>query len=229
MAHITVPDQNPFIEYTATAGQTSFGFDFTFFDATDLRVTQDGVELPQSAFEVTGTSGFEGGYPSGTVVLDSAASAGDIVRIWSETPPVRINDFLEGAGLPARATNTELDKLTARLRDMRLRMQRIPTVSFAADDALDINTMGHLITNEGASGALDVVLPPASAGLRVIAAVVQAFSLNFSTDSTSDLIYDAGSSGDDFASSTVGSIAELVCVSDSIWLVVSKNGNWALS
>ena len=229
MAHITVPDQNPFIEYTATASQTSFAFTFTFFDATDLRVTQDGVELAQSAFEVTGTTGYEGGYPSGIVVLDSAASAGDIIRIWSETPPVRVNDFMEGAGFPARASNTELDKLTARLRDMRLRLQRIPTISKSADDALSISDMGQVFTNEGASGALDITLPDASAGLRIIVAVVQALSLNISTATSTDLIYDAGSSGDDFASSTVGSIAELVCVSDSIWLVVSKNGTWALS
>jgi hypothetical protein len=226
MTHITVPDQNPFIEFAVTSSDDTFDFEFTYFDPTDLRVVIGGVELDQDEFEVIGTAGYEGGYPGGTVTLDTPAE-NTTVRISSQIPPVRINDFLEGAGLPARAVNTELDKATARLRDMRLLQQRIPVVSFGLAHSLVSTDAGQLFTNEGL-GALAYTLPASSAGLRYSFAVVQTATLSVAAVG-GDAIKDGSSSGVTFSAAVIGCIAEIVGTDDGLWLVRSKNGTWSLA
>jgi hypothetical protein len=225
--HITVPDQTPLAEFAVTSSEDTFAFSFTYFDATDLRVSAAGVELSQSEFTVVGDTGYEGGYPSGTVTLDVAV-ANCTVLIWSEMPPVRINDFTEGGGMPARALNTELDRATARLRDMRLRQQRIPTLARATSGALTAAQAGQVWTNQGQSGTMAYTLPQASAGLIFPFAVVAAYTLQIVAHN-GDTIYDATSSGTTLSASAVGCVSELKGTDDGTWMVTSKNGTWALS
>lgn len=227
MVHITVPDQTPLIEYTATAAQTDFAFQFTFFDKSDLRVTVDQIELDQEEFEVAGTSGYEGGYPSGTVILDTGASAGAIVLIWSELKPVRINDFTEGGSMPARAVNTELDRLTARHRDVRLRYRRTPTISAPSDTQLSSIDAGQQWTNKGAGGTRIYTLPPASGGLRYIFSVVEAHILRIVTDpEESDTIYNGSVGATTLESSAIGSSCEIIGTETGTWAVLSSAGTW---
>jgi hypothetical protein len=225
--HVTVPDQSPFISYTVTSAEDEYRIEWTLFDKTDLRVVVGGRELAQNEFEITGDGGYEGGYPGATVTLDVAVS-NTTVRIWSEMPPVRINDFTEGGGFPARALNTELDRATARLRDMRLRMQRTPTLARSTSGALTVAQAGQMWTNEGASGTLAYTLPQASAGLTFSFAVVVAQTLQILSFS-GDTIYDATSSGDTLSASAIGCIIELKGTNEDTWLVASKNGTWAVS
>lgn len=225
--HITVPDQTPFISYTVTGSTSAFRIEWTLFDKTDLRVVVGGAELEQGDFEITGDTGYEGGYPGATVTLDSAV-ANTTVRIWSEMPPVRINDFTEGGGFPARALNTELDRATARLRDMRLRMQRTPTIARATSGALTAAQAGQMFTNEGASTTLAYTLPAASAGLIFPFAVVAAHTLQILTAS-GDTIYDATATGTTLSASAIGSIIEVKGTDADTWIVASKNGTWSLA
>lgn len=225
--HITVPDEEPLKEYDVVVSRSEFPFTFTFFDRDDLRVTVNDRQLDADEYEVTGTTGYEGGYPGGTVTLDVAVTNSS-VRIYSDLPPVRLNDFLEGGGFRATPVNTEIDRLTARQRDTRLRFQRIPTFSDSTDRPLVNADMGALWTNKAASGAIDLTLPPASAGLHVWFAVVNAFALNIVCNAD-DEIDDDGATGTEMLSSTVGSIFHLICVDTGTWVVDSKNGTWALS
>lgn len=225
--HITVPDETPFVEYVVTSSTTDFPFSFTFFDRDDLRVSVDDEELDDADFEVTGTTGYEGGYPGGTVVLDVAVDD-VVVKIWSDIAPVRANDFLEGGGFRATPVNTEYDKLTARQRDTRLRFQRITTLSSSTSASLAATDMGTLRTNKAASGTITYTLPSASSGLHAWFAVVNAYTLNITVDSD-DEIFDDGDSGATMASSTVGSIFHLIGTDNGTWVVDSKNGTWVLS
>lgn len=216
MTHITVPDQTPSADFAVTSPQSSFAISFTVFDKTDLRVTVNSVEVEQADFDFFGTLGFEGGYPGGIVTFGSSVS-NSVVRIWSEMPPARTNDFLEGAGLPARSINTELDRLTARARDIRLRFQRTPTLAFATDHTLTEDEAGQLFTNEGASGTRNFTLPPASAGLRFEFAVVVAFSLVVKSSTGTAL----------FTGAAIGDIIAIRGFDDGTWKVESSAGSWS--
>jgi hypothetical protein len=221
MTHITVPDDDPFLETAVTGSTSAFPFTFTYFDATDLRVTVNSVELAQADFEVVGTPGYEGGYPGGTVTLDVAVS-NSTVRIWSEMPPARVNDFLEGPGFPARSINTELDRLTARQRDVRLRFQRTPVLAFANNHTLTADEAGQIFTNEGKSATYTYSLPAASAGLVFTFAVVVAFSLVIDA-AGSDTVGGAGS----LSNTAIGSMITLRGFDSGLWLVESSSGTWA--
>src|SRR5262245_17757850 len=115
--HITVPDETPLAEFVVSVSTDTFAFTFVFFDRDDLKVTVNDQLLESDEYAVTGNTGYEGGYVGGTVVLDDAVTSGT-VRIYSDLPPVRLHDFLEGSGFRATAVNTEIDRLTARQRDM---------------------------------------------------------------------------------------------------------------
>lgn len=219
--HITVPDQTPSVDFAVVGSTAAFAFAFTYFDPTDLRVTVNSVELLQSAFSVVGTAGYEGGYPGGTVTLNTPVT-NSAVRIWSEAPPARVNDFLEGAGLPARSLNTELDKLTARARDVRLRFQRTPVLAFATDHTLTAAEGGQIFTNEGASVTRTYFLPPAAAGLLFTFAVVVAHNLVLDANGT-DTVGGAGT----LTGSTIGDMIVIRGFDDGTWKVESSTGTWA--
>jgi hypothetical protein len=225
MPHITVPDQIPLNEFVVTGADATFDINFTFFDKSDLRITVDNVELAQDAFEIVGTPGLEGGYPGGTVTLDVAVSSCTVL-IWSEIPPVRVTDFTEGGGLPTRAANTEFDRLTARARDLRLRAQRTPVLTFNAPTVIALEDCGQLFTNLGTVAGY--TLPPASAGLTIEFAIVRAATLTIGADGT-DTIRDVSSSGTAISASAIGSILRLICLTGESWSVASKNGTWAVA
>jgi hypothetical protein len=221
MTHITVPDQTPSADFAVVGSTADFALTFTIFDKTDLRVTVNGAEKLQADFDFVGTPGFEGGYPGGTVTL-LAPVTNSAVRIWSEMPPARVNDFLEGPGLPARAVNTELDRLTARMRDVRLRFQRTPTIAHVLDHTLTADEAGQFFTNEGSSGQMDYTLPPASAGLKFGIAVVDNHPIGLLAHSGE---YVGGSST--LTGSVIGSMICVVGTDEGKWLIESSIGTWA--
>jgi len=225
--HITVPDETPLAEFDVTASEDEFAFDFVFFDRDDLIVTVNDKRLEDSEYEVAGTTGREGGYIGGVVTLDVAVTSSN-VKVWRDILPVRSGDFLEGAGFRATPINTEFDRLTARQQDTRLRFQRVQTFSSSTDKSLLAANMGCQWTNKAASGAIEYTLPAASAGLHAWFSVVNALSLTVLCEGDEEIL-NAGSTGTEMASSTIGSILHLIGTDTGTWVVDSKNGTWALT
>ena len=88
---------NTYVDYTATAAQTDFPFSFSYLKAEHVKVEINGVDT--AAFSIV-TS------PSNKVVLNSGATAGQIVRVRrSSQPDTNLVDFENGSVL----TETELD------------------------------------------------------------------------------------------------------------------------
>lgn len=124
MAHVTVPEVTPFIEYSVGAGgQTVFTIpsSWAFFDVeTDIRVFKDGVELTYGAtpadateFSVAGTSGTDSGFNGGTVTL-GASVASCTIAIQRDVPVKRTEDFpYPSSTFNIQALNTALDKIAA--------------------------------------------------------------------------------------------------------------------
>ena len=89
---------NTYVDYTASAAQTDFAFSFDYLEDEHVTVEIDGVAT--TAFTIVTT-------PSTKVVLDSGATAGQIVRVRRKSQPdTNLVDFVNGSVL----TESELDR-----------------------------------------------------------------------------------------------------------------------
>jgi hypothetical protein len=89
-----------YVDYTATAGQTDFAFNFPYLEDEHVTVEINGVAQLSSAFTIVTT-------PALKVVLNSGATAGQIVRVRRKSQPnTNLVDFVNGSVL----TESELDR-----------------------------------------------------------------------------------------------------------------------
>lgn len=223
--HVTVPDESPYLEQAVTTpASDTFNITWTVFGKADLRVAVDGVELTQGEFAFDGNAGTLGGFDGGAVVLTSAV-ANALVQIWSDITPARLGDFIEGRRVSMTTLNTELDKLWARMRDTRLRIQRAPVFRWQADHQLEEKESGNVNTNEDAAGAFALTLPAASTGLGYIFIVVEAFVLTVNGGS----IINGDEAGTSIASDVIGSTLALLAINDTQWVALWMNGTWTVT
>ena len=94
-----------YTNYTATAAQTNFAIAFPYIDATHVKALINGAAT--TAFTIVGSN----------VVLNSGASAGEIVRVYRQTPgraadaKLMLVDFQDGSVL----SEADLDKACQQL------------------------------------------------------------------------------------------------------------------
>jgi hypothetical protein len=89
-----------YVDYTATAGQTDFAFNFPYLEDEHVTVEINGVAQLSSAFTIVTT-------PTLKVVLNSGATAGQVVRVRRKSQPnTNLVDFVNGSVL----TESELDR-----------------------------------------------------------------------------------------------------------------------
>jgi|TARA_R100000482_G_scaffold124770_2_gene78931 hypothetical protein len=89
-----------YVDYTATAAQTDFVFTFEFLEEEHVTVEIDGSPISSSLFSVV-TS------PTKKIVLNSGATAGQVVRVRRKSQPdINLVDFENGSVL----TESELDR-----------------------------------------------------------------------------------------------------------------------
>ena len=163
---ITISDISPRIQYTATAGQTSFTVPFEFFDDDDLVVVNTnsgGVDttLTKAAspstvtqYSVTG-AGVTGG---GSITLGAGATLNDTYTITRNVPIARSTDFATTGVFPIDSLNTELDKIVAMMQqqgvDINLSPRAASTTSTAyglifpeltANKVLSVNSDGDAL------------------------------------------------------------------------------------
>lgn len=89
---------NTYVDYTATAAQTDFAFSFPYLEDSHVTVEIDGVATTDFTIVTT---------PSTKIVLDSGATAGQLVRVIRKSQPdTNLVDFVNGSVL----TESELDR-----------------------------------------------------------------------------------------------------------------------
>jgi len=109
------------IRYTATASQTAFAVPFEFFSDSDIKLYQNGtLKTLTTHYTLTG-AGVEGG---GTLTLVSGATLSDDILIVRDIPVERQGDFPGSGIFDVASLNTQLDKLTAMVRDLETRIDR---------------------------------------------------------------------------------------------------------
>lgn len=123
MARLTIPDEQTFATFTATA-QTVFPISFALLSGkADLRVSIDGAELNQSDFTFAGSLLDGGGYQGGSVTLNSAATGS--VRVWRDTRPQRGSNFAPSNTVPVGSVDQALNRLTVQQQDLSQRQSEL--------------------------------------------------------------------------------------------------------
>jgi hypothetical protein len=137
--HVVVAEVEPRVQHVVGATPTTgpFAFDFTIFDASDVRVFVGDTELPATDFTVTGDSVGEnmpgdpqpvtGGYEGGSVTLDAAVS-NVTVTLLRDTPDSRLTDFPLSGAFSIASLNTGLDRMMAILQQTLFKLRRAPTL-----------------------------------------------------------------------------------------------------
>lgn len=116
MPEYTIPFNDRFIQYTATAGQTVFPYDFPIFDQSHLAVYKNGTLLTITThYTVSGVDTQSGG----NVTLTSGAALNDVITIRGDTPEQRVTDFNQAGDFLAATLNRELDLMTQQIQQLR--------------------------------------------------------------------------------------------------------------
>lgn len=120
---ILINDNTARVEYTATAGQTTFTVPFEFFENSNLNVYNNGVELTYDAtpadaseYSVVG-AGVTGG---GTITLGSPGAAlNDVIVISRELTVERLTDFPLAGPFNIESLNNDLDRIIVNLQNLQ--------------------------------------------------------------------------------------------------------------
>ena len=102
--------------------------------------------------------------------------------------------------------------------------------AYTADAVISASNGNRLFTNEGATGAVNITLPPARVNDRFIAYVktAQVFSITpYGTDKIGKTDGSAmGGPGKSISADAVGEYIECVCFKDGEWTVIGYAGTW---
>lgn len=152
---ITISDTEPRVQYTATAGQTSFSVPFEFFTNADIKVFNGTSQLtynasPSSAsqYSVSG-AGVSGG---GTITLGgSGATLNDVITIYRDLAIARSTDFPTSGAFQINSLNDELDKIIAMCQQLERDLKFSPKAA-----ATTANTYNITFPNLSANKVLSV-------------------------------------------------------------------------
>jgi hypothetical protein len=106
-------------EYTATASQTVFSFDFRVFADTDVTVyqTASGVAFDDAANIITAYSvsrnADQDSSPGGSITLTTGATAGDRITIVSSVPETRTTDYQVGGAFNPDTVDNDFDRVVS--------------------------------------------------------------------------------------------------------------------
>jgi hypothetical protein len=148
---ITISDTEPRVQYTATAGQTSFTVPFEFFANADLKVFNGTTELSfaaspadQTEYSVSG-AGQTGG---GSITLGApGATLNDVITIYRDLAIERTTDFPTSGAFQINSLNTELDKIIAMAQQLERDLKFSPRAAATTANTFDI-TFPNLSANK---------------------------------------------------------------------------------
>ena len=117
MPSTEVTENDGRIQYTASASQTVFAYDFLIFDEADITVIKDGVTLTLGAGNDYTVSGV-GNASGGNITLTTGASAGELVTIFRDTVIQRESQYQVDCRFDAEPIERDLDRITVILQEL---------------------------------------------------------------------------------------------------------------
>ena len=143
----------------STPGQTSFGpFDFVIYDLLDVAVAIQGpgasdyTALDAADFTVVAVGSLPGYF---SVTLDTAPTTGSNVRIRGVRQPERSTDVTRGGTINSVPLETELDKITIEMQELR---RDIDDAKGPTGDAGEAATIAIGSVTTGAPGSMASVV-----------------------------------------------------------------------
>ena len=115
---VVVNDITPYIQYTAAGGATIFTFPFLAYANTDINVYYTPVNTVPN--DITNILTYVTNYTvalnvqpaiGGTVTLNVACNAGDIVTIVRNQPDQRLNNYIDGGPFLASVVNPDFNQI----------------------------------------------------------------------------------------------------------------------
>lgn len=103
---MSVPNQTPYIIYTANGLTTVFPFEFYIINAGDIQVSINGTTVT-SGYSVSGTGNVGGG----DVTFITPPASGSIVMLERVVPTYRLTDYQDNGDLLADTVNKDFDRL----------------------------------------------------------------------------------------------------------------------
>jgi parallel beta-helix repeat protein len=185
---MTVLDNTPRDQYTATGGQVAFSYTFEIAAEGDIAVLQNGVLLSLGTgageYAVTGVGSDTGG----VVTLVTGATSGDIITLYRDMALERLTSYTNGGDFLAADVNNDYDRLW-------LALQQNTGVSNRAlvapnTDPTDINMtipaktarLGKLLQFNSTTGNPEVVSP--TTGTQIVSVTDFGATGNGTTDDT---------------------------------------------
>lgn len=143
MAHITIPDEAPRLQFDVGATPTTvFTFDFSYFTAGNVYVVKElkagGGPVPLIGGGVDYTlvgNAVDGGYEGGTVTLTTAVTNA-YVTVYRELAVERLTDFPSGP-FSISALNLELDRIVALIQQISNDLGRTFRFDITSTELLD--------------------------------------------------------------------------------------------
>jgi len=147
---ITISDTEPRVQYTATAGQTSFSVPFEFFTVNDVKVYNGSTLLSYNAspssgsqYSVTG-AGVTGG---GSITLGGGATVNDKITIYRDLAIARSTDFPTSGAFQISSLNDELDKIIAMCQQLERDLKFSPRAASTTASTYNL-TFPELVANK---------------------------------------------------------------------------------
>lgn len=157
---MTILDNGTRNQYTATAGQTVFVYDFEIFESGDIRVYRNAVMLALTTDYTLSGVGDENG---GNVTLTSGATAGDIYTIFRKVTPERTTEYQESGQFLAQELNDDFDRLWAVIQDQETAISRTLQLTDQTTASLPLfledGTAGNLLRWNDTATGIDNVTP----------------------------------------------------------------------
>lgn len=103
---MSVPNQTPYIIYSANGLTTVFPFEFYIINASDIQVTINGAPVT-SGYSVSGAGNVGGG----DVIFITPPANGSVVMLERVVPTYRLTDYQDNGDLLADTVNKDFDRL----------------------------------------------------------------------------------------------------------------------
>ena len=217
---IAISDVSPRIQYTATAGQTSFSVPFEFFADSNLVVQKTAISngaittltlaaSPANAAQYSASgAGVTGG---GSITLGGGATVNDKYTISRNLPIARTTDFATTGIFPIDSLNTELDKIIAMMQQQGVDINLSPRASSTTSTAYGLIfpelVANKILTVNSAGDALefDQSITDVSAVAAIAAEIVTVAGIDTEVTTVSGIASDVTAVAND--ATDIGAVA----------------------
>lgn len=138
----------PVINYVVQGSENQFTFKFLVVNDDDMYVYQNGVQLPQRNYTITGINNDAGGEVIINTTLNPL-SVGDVITLSRFTLPEQLTEFLRLGDFTAEAVNAEFTRIYQLLQEFRRDIKENESNSGKLQEQItenreDINNLGNL-------------------------------------------------------------------------------------